>query len=115
MHHGKTYMYINFPQNRVSRSVQNVYTNLFAKYYINFTSITSLSARILHRAPPPRLQVDQNFLTQKIATDLKMRCHQNSFGIWRVTVAILGKKTCFFKKKHIWEKIHNKSHYFFIF
>ena len=23
----------------------------------------SLSAKILHRAPPPRLQVDQNFLT----------------------------------------------------
>ena len=58
----------------------------------------SLSARILHRAPPPRLQVDQNFLTQKIVADPKMRCHQKSFGIWRVTEAILGKKTCFFSK-----------------
>ena len=74
----------------------------------------SLSARILHRAPP-RLQVDQNFLTQKIVADPKMRCHQKSFGIWRVTEAILGKKTCFFFKKHILEKIHNKSHYFFKF
>ena len=35
----------------------------------------SLSARILHRAPPPRLQVDQNFLTHKIVADPKMRCH----------------------------------------
>ena len=35
---------------------------------------SSLSARILHRAPPPpRLQVDQNFLTQKIVADPKMR------------------------------------------
>ena len=77
------------------------------------SSTNSLSARILHRAPPPpRLQVDQNFLTQKIVADPKMRCHQKSFGIWRVTEAILGQKTCFFSKKHILEKNHNKSHYF---
>ena len=31
MHHHKTYTYINFPQNWVSRSVKNVHTNLFAK------------------------------------------------------------------------------------
>ena len=43
--------------------------------------LISLSARILHRAPPPRLQVDQNFLTQKIVSGPKIRCHQKSFGI----------------------------------
>ena len=64
----------------------------------------SLSARILHRAPPPRLQVDQNFLTQKIVADPKMRCHQKSIGIWRVTEAILGQKTCFFSKNIFWKK-----------
>ena len=32
MHHHKTYMYINFQQNRVSRAVKTVHTNLFAKY-----------------------------------------------------------------------------------
>ena len=31
MHHRKTYMYINFLQNRISGSVKNVHTNLFAK------------------------------------------------------------------------------------
>ena len=31
MHHRKTYMYNNFQQNRVSRSVKAVHTNLFAK------------------------------------------------------------------------------------
>ena len=31
MHHRKTHMYINFPQNRVSRSVKIVNTNLFEK------------------------------------------------------------------------------------
>ena len=31
MRHGKTYMYVNFQQNRVNRSVKTVHTNLFAK------------------------------------------------------------------------------------
>ena len=31
MHHGKTYMHINFQQNRVNRSVKTLHTNLFAK------------------------------------------------------------------------------------
>ena len=31
MHHRKTYMYINFQQNRVSKSVIIVHTNVFAK------------------------------------------------------------------------------------
>ena len=31
MHHGITYLHINFQQNRVSRSVKTVHTNLFAK------------------------------------------------------------------------------------
>ena len=31
MHHRKTYLYINFQQNRVSRSVKNIHTYLFAK------------------------------------------------------------------------------------
>ena len=32
MHHCITYMYINFKQNRVCRSVKTVHTNLFAQY-----------------------------------------------------------------------------------
>ena len=31
MHHRITYMYINFQQNRVSRSIKTVHTNIFAK------------------------------------------------------------------------------------
>ena len=31
MHHHKTYMYINFHQNRVSRSVKTVHINLCAE------------------------------------------------------------------------------------
>ena len=33
MHHHKSYMYVNFQQNRVNRSVKTVHTNLFAKKY----------------------------------------------------------------------------------
>ena len=32
MHLHKAYMYINFQQNRVCRSVKTVHTNLFAQY-----------------------------------------------------------------------------------
>ena len=76
--------------------------------------LNSLLARILHRAPP-RLQVDQNFLTQKIVADPKMRCHQKSFGIWRVTEAILGQKTCFFSKNIFWKKFIINLTIFLIF
>ena len=31
LHHRETYLYINFLQNRVSRSVKTVHTNLFTK------------------------------------------------------------------------------------
>ena len=31
MHHHKTYMYINFQQNRINRSVITVHTNVFRK------------------------------------------------------------------------------------
>ena len=34
MHHRKTYMYINFQHNRVSRSVKTVQTNIFEKMQI---------------------------------------------------------------------------------
>ena len=54
----------------------------------------------VHPPPLPRLHVDQKNLTQKTVEDPKMRCHQNSFGIWMVTESILGKKKRdFFSKK----------------
>ena len=33
MHHHKTYMCVNFQQNRVNRSVKTVHTNLFVKIF----------------------------------------------------------------------------------
>ena len=92
-------------------------TVISSEYFPTGTeNTTSLSARILHRAPPPpRLQVDRNFLTQKIVADPKTRCHQKSFGIWRVTEAILGQKTCFFSKNIFWKKFIINLTIFLIF
>ena len=78
-----------------------VYLFIYLFFKFSLYTYISLSARILHRAPP-RLQVDQNFLTQKIVADPKMRCHQKSFGIWKVTEVILCQKTCFFSKKRVY-------------
>ena len=67
----------------------------------------------MHPPPRPRLQVDQNFLTQKIVADPKMRCHQKSFGIWRVTEAILGKKIVGFFSKNLFGKKFIINHIIF--
>ena len=51
MHHRKTYMYINFQQNRVSKLVKTVHTNLFAKIcnlQLEFRKITPFG----HALPP---------------------------------------------------------------
>ena len=77
---------------------------------------SSLSARILHRAPPPppapsgpkffnseNCCGSENAMPPKIFWD--MEGHRGHFR----------SKNVFFFKKHILEKIHNKSHYFFKF
>ena len=76
----------------------------------------SLSARILHRAPPPppapsgpkfsyseNCCGSENAMPPKIFWD--MEGHRGHFR----------SKNVFFFKKHILEKSHNKLHYFFNF
>ena len=76
----------------------------------------SLSARILHRAPPslptqsgPKFSNSENCCGSENAMPPKifwdMEGHRGHFR----------SKNVFFFKKHILEKIHNKSHYFFNF
>ena len=51
MHDRETYMYINFQQNRVSRSVKTAHTNLFAKnckLQIRFQKITPFGHALPH-------------------------------------------------------------------
>ena len=47
MHLHKAYMYIDFQQNRVSRSVKTVHTNLFAQYDVNIASSINLQLPIV--------------------------------------------------------------------
>ena len=77
----------------------NVHQNMTTKNIV-YTIVYRPGYFTVHTPPPPRLQVDQNFLTQKIVVDPKMRCHQKSLGIWRVTEAILGQKRVFFQKTY---------------
>ena len=58
MHHGIAYMYLNFQQNRVSRSVKTVRTNLLAKNrkmhkkicnYTNSICLKSIISDMRHR------------------------------------------------------------------
>ena len=48
MHHHKTYMYINFQQNQVCRSVITVHTNVFAKKSQVSLIPVSHDASVLH-------------------------------------------------------------------
>ena len=74
----------------------------------------SLSARILHRAsPPPRLQVDQNFLTQKIVGRSENAMPPKIFWDMEGHRGHFRSKNVFFFQKHILEKIHNKITLFF--
>ena len=85
--------------------------NMEFVYFHNI--IYSLSARILHRAPPPppapsgpKFSNSENCCGSENAMPPK---------IFWVTEAILGQKTCFFFKKHILKKIIINHTIFLIF
>ena len=58
----------------------------------------SLSARILYRAPPPPAPSGPKFSISENCWGSEKSMPPNSFGIWRVTEAILCPITCFFQK-----------------
>ena len=64
---------------------------------------------------PPPAPSGPKFSNSKIVAGPKMQCHQKSFGIWRVTEAILGQKTCFFSKNIFWKKFIINHTIFLIF
>ena len=60
MHHCQTYTYINFQQNRISRSVKTVHTNVFAK-----------NCNLQLDFQKPRLS-DMHYLITDIQTDFEI-------------------------------------------
>ena len=76
MHHHKTYMYINFQQNRINRSVITVHTNLFiknCKFYKfattngNFFKKSTLS-NMHHRKTYMYINFQQNRINRSVIT-----------------------------------------------
>ena len=75
----------------------------------------SLSARILHRAPPPPpAPSGPNFSNSENCCSSEYAMPPKSFEIWRVTEAILGKKTWFFFQKNIFWKKFIINHIIFL-
>ena len=59
MHHRITYLYINFQQNRVSRSVKTVHTNLFTNLQIHLSFYNLL----LHKFATCNSNFEKSFLS----------------------------------------------------
>ena len=68
MQHHKTYMSINFQQNRVCRSVKTVHTNLFAnKMYARRTrDVRVVFSRTRMRSSTSGRMNKSNYITEKI-------------------------------------------------
>ena len=76
---------------------------------------SSLSARILHRAPPPPAPSGPKFSNSENCCGSENAMPPKIFWDMEGHRGHFRSKNVFFFKKHILEKIHNKSHYFFKF
>ena len=75
MHLHKTYMYINFQQNRVCKSVKTVHTNLFAKIAscINLQlRIVSFKKSIISNMRDRITYMYINFLQNRVSRSIKI-------------------------------------------
>ena len=72
----------------------------------------SLSARILHRAPPPPAPSGPKFSYSENCCGSENAMPPRIFWDMEGHRGHFRSKNVFFFKKHILEKIHNKSHYF---
>ena len=79
MHHRKTYMYINFQQNRVSRTVKSLHTNLLAKIAscINLKLFTTNSnfKKYFRQASSDDVHMYSNFHPNRVGNQSKL-CSQ---------------------------------------
>ena len=94
-----------------------IYTNLLFFQQMPTMSIAhnSLSARILHRAPHPPAPSGPKFSNSENCCGSENAMPSKIFWDMEGHRGHFRSKNVFFFKKHILEKIHNKSHYFFNF
>ena len=78
-------------------------------------TVYSLSARILHRAPPPPAPSGPKFSNSENCCRSENAMPPKIFWDMEGHRGHFRSKNVFFFKKHILEKIHNKSNYFFNF
>ena len=79
------------------------------------TDSFSLSARILHRAPPPPAPSGPKFSNSENCCGSENAMPPKIFWDMEGHRGHFRSKNVFFFKKHILEKIYNKSNYFFNF
>ena len=91
MHHRKTYMHINVQQNRVSKSVKTVHTNIFAKNskLHNFATIGKKSIiSDIHR----RINVHEDHFFAKSGKQISQhRAHKYICKNLQIPIVILKK------------------------
>ena len=109
--------YINFNgKNSVIYFNMFNFSNFYTTNSLYFLTITnSLSARILHRAPPPPAPSGPKFSNSENCCGSENAMPPKIFWDMEGHRGHFRSKNVFFFKKHILEKIHNKSHYFFNF
>ena len=81
----------------------------------NVSNRYSLSARILHRAPPPPAPSGPKFSNSENCCRSENAVPPKIFWDMEGHRGHFRSKNVFFSKKHILEKNHNKSHYFLNF
>ena len=92
MHHHKTYMYINFQQNWVSRSVKTVHTNLFAKIAncINLQLAIRIFLKITPFGHSAKFEINRHVRYQITITVKRKYFHRRTDG--QTTIGIFWEK-----------------------
>ena len=114
MHHGITYMYINFQQNRVCRSVNTVNTNLFDNIYRKVHKLATTNS-IFFKLMTSDMRLRKTYIAYKEDFIENQQKRRLTNTIYRTIYKIYIKSTTNFKiqtlniiKKLLWS-VNNKK------